>query len=252
MKNKQTLMLVETAVMVAFAYVLSLFRVVEMPQGGSVSLAMLPIFVIALRWGGVPGMVAGLLFSATKLLTEPYIVHPIQALLDYPLAFASIGLAGFFKDKPLAGITVGGLSRLLCHFLSGAVFFAAYAPAGQSIYLYSFVYNITYMGPEILIALIVAPLVMAKVMPMASQEFDLRRNLVEIVSFVVPLAAMAVMLTLEAATPATYAALAFWGLLAAHHALTFRRDFSAAKRGLLLVTVPPAVVYIVHLLITVF
>ncbi|MBT9155525.1 MAG: hypothetical protein DDT37_00492 [Firmicutes bacterium] len=46
MKNRQTLMLVETAVMVAFAYVLSLFRVVEMPQGGSVSLAMLPIFVI--------------------------------------------------------------------------------------------------------------------------------------------------------------------------------------------------------------
>ena len=252
MNNKQTLMLVETAVMVAFAYVLSLFRVVEMPQGGSVSLGMLPIFVIALRWGGIPGMVAGLLFSVTKLLTEPFIVHPIQALLDYPLAFASIGLAGFFKDKPLAGITVGGLSRFLCHFLSGVVFFAAYAPAGQSIYVYSFVYNITYMGPEILIALIVAPLVMAKVMPMASQEFDLRRNLLEIVSFVVPLAAVAIMLTLEAATPTAYAALALWGILAAHHALTFRRDFSAAKRGLLLVTVPPAVVYIVHLLITVF
>ena len=251
MKNKQTLMLVEIAIMVAFAYVLSLFKVVTMPQGGSVSLAMLPIFVVALRWGGVPGMVAGLLFSGTKLLTEPYIVHPVQAMLDYPLAFASIGLAGFFKDKPLAGIAVGGLSRLLCHFFSGVVFFAAYAPAGQSIYVYSFIYNITYMGPEIVIALIVAPLVMAKVMPMASQEYDLRRNLLEIVSFVVPLAAVAVMLTLEGATPVSYAALSLWGLLAAHHALTFRRDFSAAKRGLLLVTLPPAVVYVMYLLITV-
>lgn len=250
MKNKQTLILVETAVMVAFAYVLSLFRVVEMPQGGSVSLAMLPIFVIALRWGGIPGMVAGLLFSATKLLTEPYIVHPLQAMLDYPLAFASIGLAGFFRDKPLAGIAVGGLSRLLCHFFSGVVFFAAYAPAGQSIYAYSFIYNITYMGPELVIALIVAPLVMAKVMPMASQEFDIRRNLLEIVSFVAPLAALAVAMGLEGDALMRYVALAAWGFLVVYHLLTFRRDFSAGKRGLVLVTVPPAVVYAVYWLIS--
>ncbi|MBT9155524.1 MAG: Thiamine transporter ThiT [Firmicutes bacterium] len=195
-------------------------------------------------------MVAGLLFSGTKLLTEPYIVHPIQALLDYPLAFASIGLAGFFKDKPLAGITVGGLSRLLCHFLSGVIFFAAYAPAGQSIYAYSLVYNITYMGPELIIALMVAPLVMAKVMPMASAEFDLRRNLLEIVSFVVPLVALAVIIGLGSQALVSYIALAAWAFLGVYHALSVRRDFSAGKRGLLLVTMPPAAVYAVYLAIT--
>ena len=80
MRNKKILMMMEIAVMVAFAYLLSLFRVGKMPQGGSVSLQMLPLFVVALRWGVGPGIVAGVLFSGVKLMVDPSIVHPIQAL----------------------------------------------------------------------------------------------------------------------------------------------------------------------------
>lgn len=251
MRNKKTLMLVEIAVMVAFAYVLSLFRVGKMPQGGSVSLQMLPIFVVALRWGGVPGMVAGLLFSGTKVFTDPYIVHPLQALLDYPLAFAAIGLTGFFKDKPLAGIAVGGLSRLFCHFLAGVVFFGEYASPGQSVYAYSFIYNITYMGPEIAIALLSAPLVLARLNPTQLERFDLKNNFIEILSFVAPLTAMALVVGLRSSIPViNQGALVLWIALALYHALTAVKDFNAGKRGLLLVSVPPAVVYAAFTLIS--
>lgn len=244
MKSKKTLMLVEIAVMVAFAYVLSLFRVGKMPQGGSVSLQMLPIFVVALRWGGVPGMVSGLLFSGTKVFTDPYIVHPVQALLDYPVAFAAIGLTGFFRDKPLAGVAVGGMSRFLCHFLAGVVFFGEYASPGQSVYAYSFIYNITYMGPEIAIALLSAPLVLARLNPAQQERFDFKNNLIEILSFVAPLAAMALVVGLRKSIPIiNQSALALWVALAGYHAFTAIKDFDAGKRGLLLVSVPPAVVY---------
>ncbi|MBS3937176.1 MAG: energy-coupled thiamine transporter ThiT [Peptococcaceae bacterium] len=162
MRDKKTLMIVEIAMLVAFAYVLSFFRVVEMPQGGSVSLQMIPLFVAALRWGGVPGMVAGLLFSGLKLLVDPFIVHPVQLLLDYPLAFGAVGLAGFFGNKVMVGVVAGGLARFVMHFLSGVVFFGQYAPAGTSAALYSFIYNITYIGPEIILALFVAPLILRR------------------------------------------------------------------------------------------
>lgn len=249
MRNKKILMMMEIAVMVAFAYLLSLFRVGKMPQGGSVSLQMLPLFVIALRWGGVPGLVAGLLFSGIKMMVDPYIVHPIQALLDYPLAFAAVGLAGFFKEKPLAGITVGGLSRFFMHFLAGVVFFGEYAGAGQSVYAYSAIYNITYMGPEIVIALLTAPLVLRR-LSVSQEALDYKNNIIEILSFVVPLAAMALVVGVRDSIPfVNIVSLAMWGSLAVYHLISALKDFNSAKRGLLLVTVPPTVVYVMFKLI---
>lgn len=250
MKNKRLLMMVEIGVMVAFAYILSLFRVGKMPQGGSVSLQMLPLFVVALRWGGVPGLIAGVLFSGVKMMVDPYIVHPIQGLLDYPLAFASIGLAGFLREKPLAGITVGGLSRFFCHFLAGVVFFGEYAPAGQSVYAYSSIYNITYMGPEILIALFTTPLILRRLSPDKAGELEFKNNIIEILSFVAPLGAMALVLGLRDSIPTlNYVSLGLWALLAVYHAITALKDLNASKRGLMLVTVPPAVVYVMFKLI---
>ena len=250
MKNKRVLMLVEIGVMVAFAYVLMLFRVGRMPQGGSISLQMLPIFVIALRWGGLPGMVAGLLFGLVKLLFDPYIVHPVQMLLDYPLAFAAIGVAGFLKEKPLAGILAGGAGRFLMHFLAGVIFFGSLAPENMSPIIYSMVYNITYMGPEIIIALLTAPLVLRRLQPDHAAELDLKNNLIEIVSFVAPLAAMGLVVGLRNSIPAVnYTALVIWGALAVYHAIHALKDKKEAIRGLMLVTIPPAVVYIAYLLV---
>jgi len=127
-----------------------------MPEGGRVTLAaMIPIFFVAVRRGPRIGILAGIAFGLVVLIEEPYVYHPIQFLLDYPLAFGALGLAGFFRKQPLIGVAVGIIGRFLCHFTSGLVFFASYAPAGMNPALYSAIYNAWYLGPELVISEIV-------------------------------------------------------------------------------------------------
>ncbi len=244
--RRRLVMLLELAIMVAFAYLLSLFRLGRMPQGGSISLQMLPIFIYALRWGGKSGLAAGFVFSLIKLLLgDPFIVHPIQAILDFPLAYSVIGVAGFLKDKPLAGLVAGGASRFFSHFLAGMVFFGAYAPEGISAAHYSFVYNLTYMGPEILLSILTVPLVIRRISPEQTSLLDWRTNAVALLSFLVPLTAMGVVVGLrDSHVVLSYAAVAGWIILAAYHGVHALRDRASARTGLLLVSVPPAIVYV--------
>jgi thiamine transporter len=137
----------------ALAYVSHSFF--SLPQGGSINLGMVPIFWLALRRGPKIGIFAGAVLGVVDLAIEPFVVHPIQFLLDYPLPFACLGLAGFFRKfsrvGPIEGGAVGGAGRLLCHFTSGVVYFANYAPTGVSPIVYSIAYNGTYMVPSIII-----------------------------------------------------------------------------------------------------
>lgn len=157
-----TQMIVEGGIMLALAYVLSLFSVYEMPQGGSISLSMLPIMIFALRWGAVPGVIVGALFGIINLIIKPQIYHPIQVLLDYPLPSAFIGLSGISLDKDkskftgyLPMIIVGYVLKFISHFLSGYVFFGEYAPEGMHPAKYSFIYNLSYNGPELILFIVV-------------------------------------------------------------------------------------------------
>ncbi len=153
--------LVETAVALALVAVLSRIKIYTLPQGGSVTAAsMVPVFYIALRWGGWWGILTGILASGLVYLNEPFFVHPVQVLLDYPIAFGALGLAGFFVRRPLIGILVGGAARFAAHFLSGIVFFASYAPAGTSPVVYSLLYNGSYMAIEVAVSLILTPIVL--------------------------------------------------------------------------------------------
>jgi thiamine transporter len=133
----------------------------RMPQGGSFGLEMLPILFIAIRRGVLPGVVAGGLFgllSLAGIAGTPYIYHPLQALLDYPLAFAGLGLAGLVPvgdvgdrlglGRLIAAVALGTGARFVCHFLSGLIFFAAYAPAWEAPWLYSITYNLLYLLPS--------------------------------------------------------------------------------------------------------
>jgi thiamine transporter len=151
--------LTEVVSMVALAGVLEFisgFLPFTMPEGGRVTLAaMIPIFFVAVRRGPRIGILAGVVFGLVVLVEEPYVYHPIQFLLDYPLAFGALGLAGFFRKQPLIGVAVGIGGRFLCHFTSGLVFFASYAPAGMNPALYSAIYNAWYLGPELVISEIV-------------------------------------------------------------------------------------------------
>ena len=114
---------------------------------------MLPILLFAYIYGPVKGFLVAFAYSLLQMTQGMYIVHRAQFLLDYVFAFTVLGAAGFFRKSFLSGILAGGLLRYLCAFLSGVIFFAEYAPEGQSPFVYSLLYNASYMVPEILICM---------------------------------------------------------------------------------------------------
>jgi thiamine transporter len=156
--------LAEIGVAIALAAVLGQIRLFVMPQGGSVSLELLPIIFIAVRGGVMPALVTGLLYGLLQLaLPGAFIYHPVQAALDYPLAFMALAVAGLVSVPTLAPggpAAVAGVRRLFLavllavsarfffHFLSGLVFFAEYAPEWEAPWLYSITYNLLYLVPE--------------------------------------------------------------------------------------------------------
>ncbi len=140
----------------ALAAILHAFKLYHMPQGGSVTLgSMIPILLMAFFYGPQVGYLTGFLYGLINLIQDPYILHPIQVLFDYPLPFMALGLAGYFKGRYLAGTAVGIIGRFLFHYISGIVFFASYAPAGVSPYLYSFVFNASYLSVECIVCIII-------------------------------------------------------------------------------------------------
>ncbi|MBD0355302.1 MAG: energy-coupled thiamine transporter ThiT, partial [Rubrobacteraceae bacterium] len=94
---RDTRVLTEAALAIALAFVLGFVVLFKMPFGGSVSLEMIPLILLALRQGWKVGIVAGATYGLLDLAIDPYVVHPVQLLLDYPLAFGVLGLAGLFK-----------------------------------------------------------------------------------------------------------------------------------------------------------
>ncbi len=147
----------ETIVMVALSGALYLIKIFTLPQGGSITLgSMVPIFLLALRRGPRIGIVGGVAFGLVALVEDVYsgvevIFYPAQVILDYPLAFGLLGLAGFFRKVPVLGVGVGIAARFCSHFVSGVLFFASYAPAGVSPFVYSAVYNGGFLIPEFVI-----------------------------------------------------------------------------------------------------
>ena len=151
-----TRVLVQVALMIALTVILHMIRLYHMPQGGSVTLgAMVPLLFVAFAYGPAVGYLAGFCYGLLSLLQDPFILSPIQVLFDYPLPYMAIGLAGYFKRNIYLGATIGIFGRFICHFISGAVFFGSYAPEGMNPYWYSFIFNATYLLPELIICLII-------------------------------------------------------------------------------------------------
>ena len=159
--------LAEIGIAVALAAVLGQVRLFMMPQGGSVSLELLPIIFITVRRGVVPALVGGFLYGLLQLvLPGAFVYHPVQAALDYPLAFMSLATAGLVVVTGIRSLALAvGLAivaRLVCHFLSGLIFFAAYAPAWEAPWLYALTYNLLYLLPEaVLTTLLLWPMLKA-------------------------------------------------------------------------------------------
>jgi len=128
----------------------------HLPEGGSITVAsMVPLFWFALRRGLRWGVEAGTVYGLVHIVLSGGVYYPTQILLDYPLAFGALGLAGAFRKRPLVGVAVGMTGRFICHFISGVVFFAAYAWPGWSPIPYSAAYNASYLVPEFIISSII-------------------------------------------------------------------------------------------------
>ena len=116
------------ALSIALSFILSYIKIFRMPNSGSVTLAsMLPLMLFAASYGVGPGLLAGAAYGLLQYLQGGWFVHPIQFLLDYPLAFALIGLAGLYKYMPKAwsqwsiydAMVLGALGRCLSATLAG-------------------------------------------------------------------------------------------------------------------------------------
>ena len=156
-----TQMLTYGALSIALSFVLSCIRLFRMPNGGSVTPAsMLPIMLFSAAFGMGPGFLAGLVYGFLQALQGGLAVMTVgQALLDYVLAFTLLGLAGLAKKLPeswglYCAIIIAALARVLCHTLAGILFWNT-APWA------SFVYNISYLGPDTAICIVLA-LIIAK------------------------------------------------------------------------------------------
>jgi thiamine transporter len=152
-----TKILAEMIVFIAMAnalYLISKFYLpfLHLPQGGSITVAsMVPLLWFSLRRGLRWGLEAGVAYGLVHIVVSGDIYYPAQIILDYPLAFGALGLAGAFQKHPMTGVGVGILGRFICHFSSGVVFFGQYAWAGWNVLAYSAAYNATYLVPELVI-----------------------------------------------------------------------------------------------------
>ncbi|MDD3168536.1 MAG: energy-coupled thiamine transporter ThiT [Eubacteriales bacterium] len=151
-KKADTKAMVTSAVLVALSIALNQIILFRMPQGGSITaFCMLPIVLCAYLYGVRRGMMAGMCVGLIDLIFNPYVIHPIQMLLDYPLAFGALAFAGFMRSRKfglITGFILGLLGRYFCSVLSGVIFFGEYAPEGFSAFTWSIYYNMTYLGAE--------------------------------------------------------------------------------------------------------
>ena len=159
--------MVEGALMVALSVVLGLLPLPSWPQGGSITVAMIPVIYYSYRRGVKWGLMAGLVYSGVQMLTGWYAppagtfgATVLCVLLDYVLAFALLGAADviahlFGAGLRLCGYALGALVvtliRFVCSFLSGVLLWGSYAPEGVNVWIYSLTYNGSYMIPNALL-----------------------------------------------------------------------------------------------------
>ncbi|KSV59804.1 energy-coupled thiamine transporter ThiT [Acetivibrio ethanolgignens] len=150
--------LVFCAMAIAIATVTSMIKLYEFPFGGSVTLiSMFFICFVGYLYGPAAGIMTGLAHGVLQLLIDPYILFPMQVLVDYILAFGALGLSGLFwksRNGLYKGYILGILGRYAFVVLSGWLFFGEYAWEGWDPLPYSLAYNGAYIFAEAAITLI--------------------------------------------------------------------------------------------------
>lgn len=167
-------MMVEVAIFAAIGIILDKLTFSLWPQGGSISLVMVPIVMIAFRWGTIAGLATGLLIGTMNAMFGGFILTPLQGFIDYFFAFTVVGLAGLMRPLVLhakskaeiglyitIGTIIGGLLRYVAHATAGYVFFSEYA-GDQNVLMYTIIYNGSYMVPAIILTAAIVSVLFAK------------------------------------------------------------------------------------------
>ena len=159
--------LVEGAILIALAEILSFLPFYKLPWGGSIDLAMLPIIIACVRWGFGPGMLVSIAHAILQTLFEGGIAIGWESIVgDFLLAYTVLGVAGLFRGKFIPAAIVSCTLRFLVHYVVGATIWAEYMPEtffGMTMttpWFYSALYNGAYMLPDLVLVLIVGILLL--------------------------------------------------------------------------------------------
>ena len=166
MSKNKTKQLVFSAMAIALATVISVvIKLPSLPNGGSTTLfSMLIVSLVGYWYGPATGLIAAFAYGILQFITGPYVVHPAQVILDYPLAFAALGLSGFFykrKHGLVIGFLVGAFGRFFFHMVSGFIFYTTYVDSfsGNVAAVWaSTLYNLSYILPEVILTMILLAL----------------------------------------------------------------------------------------------
>ena len=164
-RRRSVQMLCEGAIMVALSLILGLIKLFELPQGGSISLEMLPLFLFCVRWGEKSGLIGCFAFGILQIFVQGVVSYAWQSiLLDYVLAFAVLSAAGLargHKWRIFWGSVLGAFARFVMHFISGITVYRILAPTElfnatfTSPWMYSLAYNGSYVLIDTVLCLIV-------------------------------------------------------------------------------------------------
>lgn len=167
---------------IALATVIAtVIKLPSLPNGGSITLfSMLVVCLVGYWYGPVTGLIAAVAYGVLQFITGPYAIHPLQVILDYPLAFGALGLSGFFHNRKhglILGYLVGVGGRFFFAMISGLIFYTAYVGdlKGNALAIWaSTAYNLSYLLPEAILTLVLLALppvrtMLAKVKVMATQ-----------------------------------------------------------------------------------
>ncbi|MBQ9514259.1 MAG: energy-coupled thiamine transporter ThiT [Clostridia bacterium] len=169
-------------VSIAIAFALSYVKLFSLPQGGSITLAsMFPILLYAYVFGAKKGVLVGVIYGILQFIQSPQIYQPMQVVLDYPLAFGSLGLAGIVGGvkkidsdviKFIIGAVIGCILRYVCHFLSGYYVFSSWAMEGYTALTWSLVYNLFVIVELAIVIFVSAFLLSSKSFVKEIQKFN--------------------------------------------------------------------------------
>lgn len=184
-----TVRLTETAVMIALGTVLSIIKLIDLPYGGSVTVAhMVPVLLIAYRYGPKWGCFSGLTYGLLQLLLGMKNLSYATSIwaglaivfLDYLVAYFFLAAGAWFRRLPQpAAVSLGAgcacVLRYLCHVISGATVWAGLSVPTAEALGFSLVYNATYMIPETIVT-VAAALYLSSVLDFSREHLEPRRK----------------------------------------------------------------------------